>query len=542
MYCRPRTQWRWMTLALCLSFGAAVQAEEARYDAPRAVVGPLPYLGVHGLGVDAEGRLYAGSVVGQSLNRVDINSGKVTVFEGPDEGMADDVAFGPDGEMAWTSYLSGILRIRDADGEVRDAALGLPGINSLAYNQEGRLFATQVFMGDALYEIDRQGEAPVRKIKEDMGGLNGFEFGADGKLYGPLWFKGKVVRVDVDSGKMETVARDFQVPAAVNFDAEGRLYVVDTKTGELVRVDVDSGAKTTVATLQPALDNLAVDHKRKRIYVSNMADNSIQEVDPESGQIRTLVRSDLAAPAGLSVVGDDIYIADVFALRRYAVGEGKVHELARVWGSDLEYPMNIWADQDTVVTASWAAGVVQEFDRHSGELKRSLHEFKAPHDVVRLNDGSLLVAELASGDLVRVSGEEGKKRDVVVEDLEGPAGLSLNKDGSALYVADAGGNLWAFDTDDWSRRLIRDDLVLPEGIDLTRDGKLLVMEVGKRRLLEVDPVRGDQRVLAEELPVGLPQLQGLPPTGVFNDVVEAANGDLYFSADRKGGLYRMKRR
>ncbi|HBT06597.1 MAG TPA: hypothetical protein DEB22_09265, partial [Alcanivorax sp.] len=63
-----------------------------------------------------------------------------------------------------------------------------------------RLFATQVFMGDALYEIDRSGEQPPRKIIEGMGGLNGFEFGPDGHLYGPLWFKGEVVRVNVESG------------------------------------------------------------------------------------------------------------------------------------------------------------------------------------------------------------------------------------------------------------------------------------------------------------------------------------------------------
>ena len=41
---------------------------------------------------------------------------------------------------------------------------------------------------------------------------------------------------------------------------------------------------------------------------------------------------------------------------------------------------------------------------------------------------------------------------------------------------------------------------------------------------------------------GFTALEGLPPTGVFNDVVEAANGDLFFTADRDAGLYRLPRR
>ncbi len=86
-----------------------------------------------------------------------------------------------------------------------------------------------------------------------------FEFGADDKLYGPLWFKGQVVRVDVDAGSLSVVADGFKVPAAVNFDSKGNLWVVDTALGQLVRVDPKTGAKKMVAQLKPALDNLAID-------------------------------------------------------------------------------------------------------------------------------------------------------------------------------------------------------------------------------------------------------------------------------------------
>ena len=538
---------RWLSLSALLLGAAACSTTpppppQAEYGEPAVVEGPLPYLGVHGLGIDPQGRLLAGSVVGQSLSLVDRESGAVSPFVGPPAGMADDVAFGPDGEVAWTAYLVGELRIRNAAGEIRTVASGLPGLNSLAYTEDGRLFATQVFMGDALYEIDRSGEQPPRKIIEGMGGLNGFEFGPDGHLYGPLWFKGEVVRVNVESGEMETVADGFRIPAAVNFDGQGRLYVVDSATGELLRLRPDSGEKVRVARLKPSLDNLAIDKQAGLLYVSNMADNSIQEVDLADGRVRDLVRTRLAAPSGLAMVGDQLHIADTFAYRVMDTGSGDIREVGRMWASHLEYPLNAWADEHVVVLTSWATGTVQVFDRASGEMTHGFHDFQAPHDAVQLADGSLLVAELATGRLLRVSGEQGEQREAVVVALAGPAGMAFNGDRSTLFVTTAGGSVWAVNPADWSKRRVRDGLAMPEGISVSAAGKLLVMEVGKQRLLEIDPVDGATRTLAEDLPVGLPALEGLPPTGVFNDVVEAANGDLFFTADRDAGLYRLPRR
>ena len=34
--------------------------------------------------------------------------------------------------------------------------------------------------------------AAPRRIAQNLGGFNGFEVGADGWIYGPLWFKGSV--------------------------------------------------------------------------------------------------------------------------------------------------------------------------------------------------------------------------------------------------------------------------------------------------------------------------------------------------------------
>jgi len=59
--------------------------------------------------------------------------------------------------------------------------------------------------------------------------LNGFGFGPDGFLYGPLFFQHKVVKIDVDADPptIETVAEGFRVPSGVDFDSQGRMIVTD---------------------------------------------------------------------------------------------------------------------------------------------------------------------------------------------------------------------------------------------------------------------------------------------------------------------------
>src|SRR3979411_1673277 len=233
---------------------------------------------------------------------------------------------------------------READGPIKKLASGLPGINSLAYRKDGRLYATTVFLGDTLYEIDVEGIKPPRMIMEKMGVLNGFEFGPDDMLYGPLWFKGQIVKVDVDKPELTVVADGFKIPAAVNFDSKGNLWVVDTALGQLVRVDPKSGAKKMVAQLKPSLDNLAIDDK-DRVFVSNMADNGIQEIDPETGAAKQVIIGKLALPGGIAVVSDGardtIYVADVFAYRTVDGATGEVSQPARMHpdGVTLEYPM-----------------------------------------------------------------------------------------------------------------------------------------------------------------------------------------------------------
>ena len=529
-------------IVLCTtSLGASAQT----YEVTKLVPGSA-FHGVHGLGIDKAGRLFAGSVAGAALYEVDRTSGTAKISVPSPEGMADDIAFAPDGTMAWTGFLTGDLYARKGDGPVKKLASGLPGINSLAFRKDGRLYATQVFLGDALYEIDVEGVKPPRKIMEKMGGLNGFEFGPDDMLYGPLWFKGQVARVDVDKAELSVVADGFKVPAAVNFDSKGNLWVVDTALGQLVRVDPKTGAKKMVAQLKPSLDNLAIDDK-DRIFVSNMADNGIQEVDPETGAAKQVIIGKLALPGGIGVVSDGakdtIYVADVFAYRTVDGTTGEVSEPARMHadGVTLEYPMSATAKGDDVLLSSWFTGTVQLIDRRTGKTKEMLHDFKAPHDAVKLGDGSILVNELGSKSLVRASGEHGKDRTVVIGGLEGPVGLAAGPD-DAVYVTEAFAGQVSKVGSNGEKTVVARDLKGPEGIALAPDGKLIVAEVGARRIVSIDPKDGTVTEIAGNLPIGLPAAPGGLPSNIPTGVGVGATGVIYFSSDIENAIYKVTRK
>ena len=533
------------TTVAAIVLGNTAGASAQTYEVTKLVPGSA-FHGVHGLGIDKSGRLFAGSVAGAALYEVDRSNGTAKIAIPSPEGMADDIAFAPDGTMAWTAFLTGDLYSRKGDGPVKKLASGLPGINSLAFRKDGRLYATQVFLGDALYEIDVEGVKPPRKIMEKMGGLNGFEFGPDDMLYGPLWFKGRVARVDVDKAELSVVADGFKIPAAVNFDSKGNLFVVDTALGQLVKVDPKSGAKKMVAQLKPSLDNLAIDEK-DRIFVSNMADNGIQEVDPETGAAKQVIIGKLALPGGIGVVSDGakdtIYIADVFAYRTVDGATGEISERTRMHadGVTLEYPMSATAKGDDVLLSSWFTGTVQLIDRKTGKTREMLHDFKAPHDAVKLGDGSILVNELGSKSLVRASGEHGKDRTVVLGGLEGPVGMVAGS-GGAVYLTEAFAGQVSKVEANGEKTVVAKDLKGPEGIALAPDGKLIVAEVGARRIIQIDPANGTITEIAANLPIGLPAAPGGLPSNIPTGVGVGATGVIYFSSDIENAIYKVVRK
>ena len=527
-----------LLLSACAGMGPPTRP--AAWSAPEVLVAPSSFRGVHGLAVDAQGRLLAGTVVGNDMWEVDRATGAAKVFIAAPAGQADDIAIGPKGELAWTSYLQGIVRYRANDAApIRILAKDLAGINSLDFDRRnGKLYASQVFLGDALWEIDVAGQAAPRLIAKDLGGFNGFEVGPDGMLYGPLWFKGQVVKINPADGRVTVINSEFKVPAAANLDGKGNLWVVDTRTGELCKVDLASGRKSVVAQLSTALDNLAI-APDGTVYVSNMADNGIQAVNPATGAVRQLTRGKVAVPAGAKIDGDTLWVADIFAFRGINVNSGEVRDVYRMQASEMEYPFAVGLGSKTIALTSWFTGTVQLLDRATQKHVEMVHGFKAPMDAIALDDGSLLVAEIATGSIVRASGEHFKTRVTLAQGLGGPVQMVLGRDG-AVYVTEAAGNLSRIDLASGAKTLVADKLALPEGLAQTPWGSFIVAETAARRLTEIDPATGSRRSVAENLPIGLEAGPGMPPPYVVTGVAVGADGTVYVTADRNNSVLRIR--
>ncbi|CAN5923403.1 SMP-30/gluconolactonase/LRE family protein [soil metagenome] len=510
--------------------------------------------GVHGLAFNKDDQLFAGSVIGQTLYHVQVDSGEVDRVIDPPTGMADDIAFADDGTMAWTAFLMGKVYIRKPNGKTIEVANGLSGPNSLAFGKDGRLFVSEVFLGDALYEIDLKNvdkpdfksfpRGELRRIAEKMGGLNGFEIHKDdGFLYGPLWFKGQVVKINLETGAIDVIAEGFKIPAAANIDPQNRdnVFVVDTGTGGIWSVSLTSKAKKLVASMKPGLDNLAFD-SRGRLFVSSMTDNGIYLVDKQTGAHKTIVEGKLAVPADLAVTSeggkDTVHIADVFSYRTVDGETGVVTDRLRVHGDTHAYPIGISIGPKNVLLSSWFSNTVEKVDRKTGKLVATLNDFAAPIDALEMADGTLYVAELGSSNLVKVSAD-GKERSTAAKDLRGPVALA-HGGGDLVYVTEsAAGAVSEIDVVTCARRVVADGLTGPEGIAVAADGRLFVAEVGQKRVVAIDPATGAKTVIASNLDIGLAPYPGGPPALVPTGVAVGATGAVYVSSDIRNALYKL---
>ena len=508
------------------------------------LVGGSDFLSIHGSTFDSDDNFYAGSVMGQSIHKIDITTGESSVFVGPPDGVADDLEFGPDGTLVWTSILNGKVFGRRPDGKVFLVADNLPGANAIAFDPSGRLFVTQVLWGDALWELDLAGKKKPRKVIENMGHLNGFDFDRQGYLYGPLLFKGKVVRIDVDSGELTTVATGFKIPVAVNLDSQDNLYVADTALGRMVRVDRKTGEKTLVATVDPGIDNLSLNSKDE-LFITNMNDNAVYKINIRTGASRNIVRSELSVPGGLDVhtneFGDEtVLLGDLFTYSTVNGTTGEVTDVKRALRDKFEMPMSVNLRGDRVAVTSWFSNAVEIYDRNNHEVLATYHDFNFPVDAVLIDEDKTLVAEQGTGSLVLVSGEDGEDRELVREGIPGIAALRPGTEDDKVYVTDVlEGQLLEVDIDNGKTRVIAKGLDQPEGFDIAADGSIILAEVGRQRLVRIDPESGEISEIARNLAIGLPAVDNTPAAYIQTGVAVSRAGNIYVSSDLNTALYKI---
>jgi len=532
---------------LCADKTLAKPIASEGYSIEELVAGS-EFCGVHGLGIDNKDKLYAGSVVGRRVYSVDIETGKASVLVGPSKGMADDMEFLSDGTLVWTSISQNAVRAKSPDGEVRDLAAPLVSVNSIALREsDGRLFVAQVFGADGLWEIDSKGEKPPRNILKNIGGLNGFDIGPDGMIYGPLWFKKQIVKINPDTGELTVIADGFHTPAAANFDSKWNLYVLDTGTGEVILVDYKTGEKSLFVQLKTSLDNLAVD-SQDRIYVSNMADNSIVRIDSANKKISTIVAGGLSCPNMLSAAGffghaseldDSIYVADIFALRKINGATGEITDISRAHDQNATsgYTSVVAAGRDRFYTIS--SGAIQTLDRKTNKVINSWRGIRGIQNLVELANGDLLVLHGRGSQLTRLSKDNFDDTTRIEHSLENIAGLAVTGEDIAYLTVAESNNIYRMNLRDGDIKILAENLAQPHSIALTSDGQLAVIENGNQQLRLINTETRDSKVIVTDIPLGR---FGDGASSESLGLAAGKDGKLYILSDKENSIYRVTKK
>jgi sugar lactone lactonase YvrE len=486
-------------------------------------------------------------------------SGKIIDRLGTDRGVEgpDDLAFGPDGSIYWTSILTGEVGRLTPAGELSTQFVA-PGVNPITFSDDGRLFVALDFLGDGLYELDPELVDPPRPIvistpdvPVPLGFLNGMDWGPDGRLYGPLWTQGQVISIDVDSCTatsdpwndcdIRTVTAGLGIPAAVKFNSKGRLHVIDHLTGELFRVKTKTGKKKLIAQLAPGLDNLAFD-SRDRLFISHAQDGTIFRVSPR-GCTRRVSRGGMIVPGGVAVLPrahgrESVYVADLFTLREFDGRTGRRRGVDRHFlaAGGLISPFTVAADGDNLVLTSWFDMAVQVWNPKTKEAVLTYHDVPVPLNAIGFQ-GDLAVAQLGTGSVVRAS--DGFP---LASGLFVPVGLAAS--GDDLWVSDwATGIVWQIVDEGVPLAPpipVAMGLSSPEGLAVDLDGSLLVVEAGAGRLSRIDPTTGAVTLVADGLALGAEGVPGMPPTWNFNGVAIGPSGAIYVTGDVASVLYRFR--
>lgn len=528
-------------LIVALSLGVSVSAARADVAISRLVDGSV-FRSINGVTFTPDGQILTTSMGGETIHKFNIATGKVSVVVEPGEGRSDDIVVSLTGDLIWTDPRSGVVRRMSDNGEIRDIAKGLRGVNSIAFNRDGkRLFVGQTGTGDGLWEIDPDGVREPRLVAAKTGGVNAFSFGPDGKIYGPVTVRNTLVRVDPESGKLETLIEGLHHPVSARFDQNDQLYVINGANGELLSVDIDTRSTKHVATVAPAVDSMSIS-PQGNAYVSNMADNAIIEVNLKTGDTRALTESPLAFPRDIDMVHTDsggiLYVADGTAFRSIDATTGKVSEIARRMTSALRFPSGISVNSQHAVLISeilsdTPRSFIQVVDLKTGKFLYELTNFEAPSDAVELPDGSLIVAEALSGQLLRVNAD---KRSVLVEGLGAPSSLVLG-DNNVLYVAEStAGRIAKVDVDSGKLSEVISGLGAVRAIAVAPD-KTLIALISDGQLLAIDPSTKKSTVIAKNLPVGY-LTEPYPRSG---GLAVGHDGTIYIAADKESAIYRITR-
>ncbi len=543
-----------MALVLCACatskttgrFGIALMDKQYQLE---ALVSETPFPGVNGAAIGSDGHLYVTHTGNGTITRVDLASMQPSVFV-PTSGavfIPDDIAADDKGNLyvTGTTPLVGEVYRIDRFGAKTIIADGMAAPNGIEYNpNNGRLFVTECFQGNRVYEVDPAGRKPARLLidKDVIPVPEGFGFDPDtNDLIIPDMGTGKILRVHPDTGAISTIAEKFVTPIALTIGADKMIYVPELATGIVYRLSLDGTRREKLAQLPPGLDNVAIT-PQGRLFVTGYWNATIYEVSTDgSGRFTQLFPDGINQPLGVVVKDKAIWVADAIMIRK--VTDGKYHPTK----------LNAWASHGMPLTLSLADGPGEKIfwtdcihgavaigDPSTGEFKPVAGGLNRPAAVL-MNPAApqLFVAEYGAGQISTVSLTDGSQS-VLAKDLEGPLALAMV--GDTLYVAESkAGRISAIDPKTGRKEVfLSAEVGKPGAIANDGQGNLLILDGAGQKLLRVNPKTRALSLVAAHLPVQYATVGSYPVVEFPAPLCVSASGDIYFNSSNRG-LWRLKK-
>lgn len=233
---------------------------------------------------------------------------------------------------------------------------------------------------------------------------------------------------------------EFQYPLAVVAQSDGVVFVADRNLPGIWKFE--NGQKSVYflaskkfRTPLNAVRCLAIDHQGKLLA----GDSSTREVYrfDDAGQPQPLTKGWIGIPMALAVASDGtIYTADLELHRIWkmpAEGAAEPTEFAVInspRGLTLDPDGNLW-----VLSTSSKDGQIQKV-LPDGKIESVIkdHPFNLPHNIVRLDDGTMFVTDNYEHCVWKVSSDGKPEKFVSGAPLDRPVGLC--RSGENLLVAD----------------------------------------------------------------------------------------------------------
>jgi sugar lactone lactonase YvrE len=504
--------------------------------------------GCNGATIGLDGALYIVHTATGATTRIDLKTMKATNFVPPYAGtfITDDITSDDKGNFysTGTTPLVGEVYRLDKNGMKTVIAKGLIAPNGIQYNKRtGRLFTSECFQANRVFELDPAGvKEPRLLVPENIIAIpEGFGFDPDtNDLIIPDMGKGKILRVNPDTGDITTIAEKFAVPIALKVGPDKMAYFPQLG-GAVYRLSLDGQKREKLAQLPPGLDNLAITPEG-RLFITSYWDATVYEVATDgSGKFETLFPKGPNQINGILFKNNKVLISDAIMIRSVEKNQYIPTKLNAWAAHHMPLPIGL-ADGpgDQVFWPDSVNNAVAIGDPAKGEFKAIAAGLNRPMAVLMSKrEPKIYVAEYAAGQITEVSLTDGAKK-ALATGLEGPLALAIID--NTLYVAEGKpGRISKVDLANGDKEVFLAGVVGKVGA-LADDGagNLLALDGASGRLFRIDPKNLAISVVAENLPVAYAVLGSYPPLEFPVVMAICPKGNIYIpTVDR--GLIMLKK-